>query len=1230
MEKYDSKKKKIKYVTSQKPLTNHLFLRNKILKNAEEKMGFNNLLKNKTNLDYKINHQENTNFNFQNNFETSMPNLNNLHNYNSFYSKNFNINNHTLYNGSFSNNKNKIINNNTNLGKYYKKLYLKTKNENSMLLKERKQLINKNEINEQTIIDLIKDKRELIKNNEKLEKTIEEYKKIINEKDRKKEAEKNYTINNSKLVKDNESLYNKINELIQDNSELRRKLKEMNSSKIINNKSAIQQYNSFNSKAMHKISNSNINDNNNNIPHLRNNSSKYNNKPKDVLEIKPNLNKINIKMRNAKKLIQANRSNSTNNTNTNTNKTLSRENLKKRTKINNNIGIDVNIDNLFYSQIIQTDKKEKNNIGDNYYKNGEIYNIKTNKDIDYEKKYNEINYEYNKLIKEISNIKKSISIINNKNKNFQKKINELQEINNNLKNINSKQKEEIENLNKKYNIKNEINNNMDEPNDKNLDLPRQINNLNEIKQYNFKNNNYINNKDKNNVNNLDKLDINEKNKNKNDINISQYKELKLYNDNLSKKVSELTQNIIEKDKMINSLKILEEKSKEDNRKLSLAQNELKNLKNKNNSGKSLDDKKELELKILEMKKNNDSLKYKINDIMKENKKLKDNGDKLVKENNELIKLNKAYTNNKIVKENNEEINKKQIELLNEEIKNLKKFQSKYINTEHENVLLKQKNNEIITKYELLKNKIEDENKNKSTRTDNTKLKICSNINFKLTSINKESNINNNFEDLLCRPSIDINQQMPFNDNISKLLSQIKPIKEVEINIIQGKNDSSGKKIRKRKVKIIEPFEMKENQEKKEDKKEEKENKDIKSLLNDTKDKIKDKYYKLKNNYNILLAENKNLIKENEKLSEKNNILELMINNEEDCSSKSEKNVYRIKNKIDNIIANKNEIENKDNINNISSLKEINQKLQSKINTLQKEKLRFEEKLLNLQQLLNSELEKEKNVITKLRQSQDLSSVQRTSYLIDNIPEQEKEAKLINDNENSQNLIQENKCLKEIITHLKLEISEFKKEQNYNTNKYNIVNKINCDNDSNLNLINEIKKENDKLKKENFIYFKEIQSLNNYIMRLEKNMGIDNEINKLKLVNIEQNKLIMNLSQQIKEYQSKVDNIIIGKSPEEKDEQIKILINEVKGVRKRILNIITFEGRIKEMDELIDILNEIKGEIKESKSNKIKGGYEKLSELINNYQMNNDKFYNDIILQRLRLKDNYENVNISKK
>ena len=1202
MEEINIKKKKIKNEASEKPIETHLSVRNKILKNSEEQIGFSNLLNNKLNFDNKINQTENTNFHFKNYFDSSMPNLNNLHNFHSF-TKNCNINNNSLYDNSFNCNKNKIINKNTNLEKYYKNLYLKAKNEISILLKERKQLINKNEMNEQTIIDLIKDKRTLIKNNEKLEKQIEEFKKLIDEKDKSKEGDKNYRIKNNKLVKDNESLYNKINKLIQDNIELKSKLKEMNSSMINNNKSAIQPYNSFNYITMHKISNSNINDNN--IPCFKDNRNAKT--QKDVLVIKPNFNKLRIKMRNAKKIIQVNRTKSTNNTNAN--RTVSRERKKKRAKINSNIGIDVNIDNLFYSQIIQADREE-NNIGEHYYKNGEICNIKDNKDIDYERKYNEINYEYNKLIKEIGNIKKSITTINNKNKNFQIKINELQEINNNLKEINIKQKEEIENLNIKYNIKNTLNHYKDEPNEKILDLPKQKNNINKVMKYNCKNND---NKDKyyNISNNINKLDVNEKKIN--DINSNQYNELKIYNDKLSQKVSELTQSIIEKDKIINSLKKFEEKSKEDYRKLSLAKNELKNLKNIRNSEKNLENKKELELKIQEMKKNSDSLKYKIKDIMKENKKLKENGDKLVKENDELIKIKKDYINNKNEKENIEEINKKQIELLNEEIKNLKIYQSKYINTEHENVLLKQKNNEIISKYELLRNKIEDENKNKNKRNVNARLMICFNANFEFTNINKESNINNNFEDLLCRPSLDINQKVSFD------ASKMKSIKEIEINIIGSKNDISGKKNRKRKVKIIEPRETEDNQEKKEDLIKEIENKNMEVFLNDTNDKIKDKYYKLKNNYNILLRENKCLIKENEKLSEKNNILELMINNEEDFSNKSDKNIYKIKNKTNNNNDNKKEIEKDDNINNISSLKEINKKLKTKVEKLQKEKLRCEEKLLNLQQLLNSELEKEKNVITKLKQNQDLNSVKRTSNLIENITEQEKEN---NFNGNSPNLIQENACLKEIITQLKLEISEFKKNEN-DQNKDNIINKINYDNDKSIDLINQIKKENEKLKKENLIYFKEIQSLNNYIMKLEKNIGIDNEINKLKLMNIEHKKLIMNLSQQIKEYQSKVDNIIIGKSPEEKEEQIKILINEVKGVRKRILSIITFEGRIQDMDELLDILNDIKEEIKESKNKKIKEGYEKLNELINNYRKNNDKFYNDIVLQRLKLKDNYD-------
>ncbi len=119
-------------------------------------------------------------------------------------------------------------------------------------------------------------------------------------------------------------------------------------------------------------------------------------------------------------------------------------------------------------------------------------------------------------------------------------------------------------------------------------------------------------------------------------------------------------------------------------------------------------------------------------------------------------------------------------------------------------------------------------------------------------------------------------------------------------------------------------------------------------------------------------------------------------------------------------------------------------------------------------------------------------------------------------------------------------------------------------------------------------------------------------------------MIINLSEQIKEYQSKVDKIIIGKSLEEKDEQIKLLVNEVKGVRSRILNIITFEGRIQNMEELIAILNEIKKEISESKNNHIKEAYKKLNDLIENYQLNNEKFFNNIMLKIFKINPNSNN------
>ena len=62
---------------------------------------------------------------------------------------------------------------------------------------------------------------------------------------------------------------------------------------------------------------------------------------------------------------------------------------------------------------------------------------------------------------------------------------------------------------------------------------------------------------------------------------------------------------------------------------------------------------------------------------------------------------------------------------------------------------------------------------------------------------------------------------------------------------------------------------------------------------------------------------------------------------------------------------------------------------------------------------------------------------------------------------------------------------------------------------------------------------------------------------------------MDLTLQIKEYQSKSDDIILGKTNKNMEKQIEILLNEVKGIRKRLLNIVTFNDRINNFDDFIN-------------------------------------------------------------
>ena len=91
--------------------------------------------------------------------------------------------------------------------------------------------------------------------------------------------------------------------------------------------------------------------------------------------------------------------------------------------------------------------------------------------------------------------------------------------------------------------------------------------------------------------------------------------------------------------------------------------------------------------------------------------------------------------------------------------------------------------------------------------------------------------------------------------------------------------------------------------------------------------------------------------------------------------------------------------------------------------------------------------------------------------------------------------------------------------------------------------------------------------------------------------------------------------------EEKDEQIKMLINEVKGIRTRLQNLISFEGRINDFDEFLDIMRKIKNYIYKSDDKDIKQYYEQLNLLVENYELNGQKFYNKIMQEIFGI--NYE-------
>ena len=155
-------------------------------------------------------------------------------------------------------------------------------------------------------------------------------------------------------------------------------------------------------------------------------------------------------------------------------------------------------------------------------------------------------------------------------------------------------------------------------------------------------------------------------------------------------------------------------------------------------------------------------------------------------------------------------------------------------------------------------------------------------------------------------------------------------------------------------------------------------------------------------------------------------------------------------------------------------------------------------------------------------------------------------------------------------------------------------------------------ESNKFKEKYSLMHNENVVLKKHISKLEKNLGIEEQMNYMRTLLIEKDQNLINLSHQIREYQTKVDDIILGNTEESKDKQIQILLNEVKSIRKRILNIITLNDRITNFDEFMEAIKIIKQLKSKNKDKNIDKAFDKLTELIEIYQQNNDNVQSKFI------------------
>ena len=343
-----------------------------------------------------------------------------------------------------------------------------------------------------------------------------------------------------------------------------------------------------------------------------------------------------------------------------------------------------------------------------------------------------------------------------------------------------------------------------------------------------------------------------------------------------------------------------------------------------------------------------------------------------------------------------------------------------------------------------------------------------------------------------------------------------------------------------------------------------------------------------------------LIKKNEDLSKENNKLE----------SKKDELIQQVNNLNDLV-----DLSNKDLVNKIIELQKVIEVLNKELNISNDKKFLLENKIMKLEKNINKQIdevsERDEMSIRKESQLEKMDNKKEINVFKFNDTFNEKIESYKNQISSLKN---ENYSLKTIINNLKNEIRVYQLKLNPSKKIKEKKDQQAIKDEDDEELIKNITEEMNIWKKEYYNLSKVNDILKEKISKLEKNLGIEEEIKNLKKALYEKDKLLMDLTLQIKEYQSQSDDIILGKSNKKKEKQIEILLKEVKGIRKRLLNIVTFNERIHNLDEFINNLEIIQTLENQIKNKEAKKAFEQLKLYIEEYKLNNEMAFNEFLVK----------------